>query len=116
MASPGNFITEPNESLKCLICFGVARDPKQHEDCGKLFCKKCLKEYGKDKPCHYCKEKEPKYFKDERSKLRIPEYQDHVGYTPPKHLASLADDRIPPWAMLVSHGQCYCQSEHKTNL
>ncbi len=49
-----NFITEPEDALKCLICHEVARDPKQHEDCGKLFCEKCVEKYGVRKPTH-CK-------------------------------------------------------------
>ncbi len=65
------FITEPDD-LKCLICHEVARDPKQHEDCGKLFCEKCIEKYGKDKPCPNCRKKQPLYFQDNKSELRIP--------------------------------------------
>ncbi len=61
------FITEPDDGLKCLICHEVARDPKQHEDCGKLFCGKCIEKYGDTKPCPYCRMEQPKYFKDNRS-------------------------------------------------
>ncbi len=34
------FIEEPSDDLKCLICLCVARDPQQHGDggCGKIFC------------------------------------------------------------------------------
>ncbi|XP_064399369.1 TNF receptor-associated factor 4-like isoform X3 [Halichondria panicea] len=33
------FIEEPADSLKCLICLLVVREPQQHGGCGKLFCK-----------------------------------------------------------------------------
>ena len=66
------FITEPDDGLKCLICHEVARDPKQHEDCGKLFCEKCIEKYGVRKPCPYCRKEQPLYFKDNKSELRIP--------------------------------------------
>ncbi len=78
MASPATagykymFITEPYDDLKCLICHEVARDPKQHVNCGKLFCEKCLNKYGIRKPCPYCRMEQPLYFKDNRSELRIP--------------------------------------------
>ncbi len=79
MASPNStagyeykFITEPHDVLKCLICHEVARDPKQHEDCGKLFCEKCIERYGIRKPCPYCRKEQPLYFKDNKSELIIP--------------------------------------------
>ena len=75
MSSPANstvdydykFITEPEDDLKCLICHGVAQQPKQHESCGKLFCEKCIEKYGIDKPCPTCRMEQPLYFKDSRS-------------------------------------------------
>ncbi len=66
-----NFITEPEDALKCLICHEVARDPKQHEECGKLYCEKCIWKYGIRKPCPYCRKEQPLYFKDNKSELRI---------------------------------------------
>ena len=62
-----NFVSEPDDALKCLICSAVARKPWQHGKCGRLFCKTCLNEYGKDKPCPDCGKK-PKYTKDTKSK------------------------------------------------
>ncbi len=62
-----NFITEPEEDLKCSICLKVATDPWQHEECGKLFCRKCIDQYGMDKPCPSCNKK-PQYFEYKRSK------------------------------------------------
>ena len=59
------FITEPDDSLKCSICFEVARDPKQCEDCGKLFCSECIEKNGR-KPCPNCRTVNPRYFKDIR--------------------------------------------------
>ncbi len=66
------FLTEPDDALKCLICYAaVARDPKQHEDCGMLFCGKCLEKYGVRRHCPYCRMKQPLYFKDNRSELPL---------------------------------------------
>ena len=55
MAVLYKFISDPDESLKCLICFEVANDPLQHEGCGKLFCKECLEKHGRDQPCPNCR-------------------------------------------------------------
>ena len=57
------------DALKCLICLDVAEEPRQHVKCGRLFCKKCLYEYGKKKPCPYCRAEQPQYFEDNRSKF-----------------------------------------------
>ena len=61
-----NFVSEPDDALKCLICLEVAKEPRQHEKCGRLFCKKCLYEYGKVKPCPSCRDVQPQYFMDAR--------------------------------------------------
>ncbi len=37
-----NFVVEPSDCLKCLICLSVVREPQQHAGCGKLFCKVCI--------------------------------------------------------------------------
>ena len=69
MAAPGydyNFLSEPDVSLKCLICLAVARDPRQHEECGKLFCSECIEKYGTDKPCPNCKKAGAHFYKDHR--------------------------------------------------
>ena len=71
MAESYKFLTEPDDVLKCLICHEVARDPKQHEDCGKLFCEKCIWKYGIRKPCPYCRMEQPLYFRDNRSELML---------------------------------------------
>ena len=62
-----NFIGEPSDKLKCLICLDVAKDPKQHETCGKIFCSECI-EKNKDKRCPSCRAKSPNYFTDTRGK------------------------------------------------
>ena len=61
------FITEPDD-LKCLICMSVAKDPRQHGKCGRLFCKECIDKYGEGNPCPNCRMKKPQYFEDARSK------------------------------------------------
>ena len=63
------FIIEPNDELKCLICHSIARDPLQHEVCGKLFCKVCLEKFGKGKPCPNCRDTKSNYYVDKKSKF-----------------------------------------------
>lgn len=63
------FISEPSDDLKCLVCLEVAEDPWQHSKCGKLFCNKCLDDYGRQKPCPNCRMTCPQYFEDSRSEL-----------------------------------------------
>ena len=62
-----NFITLPDDNLKCAICFELANKPKQHEECGKLYCSKCIDRNGA-RPCPVCRTKNPKYFLDSRGK------------------------------------------------
>ncbi len=62
------YIEEPDSKLKCAICEGVAKDPVQEGNCGKLFCGRCIKKRGETKPCLHCT-KSPNYFKDTESKL-----------------------------------------------
>ena len=62
------FLSEPDEDLKCVICFEVAKDPLQHEECGKLFCKECLEKYGRYQPCPNCRTGQSNYYSDNRSK------------------------------------------------
>ena len=57
------FVSEPDDALKCLICLEVAEEPWQHGECGRLFCEKCLNEHGRSKPCPYCKHARPQYLK-----------------------------------------------------
>ena len=71
MATKGEavvFVVEPDDDMKCLICFDVARDPLQHEACGKLYCRACLEKYGRDQPCPNCREEQSNYYVDNRSK------------------------------------------------
>ncbi len=74
-----NFITEPNDDLKCLICHEVASDAWQHAKCGKLFCEKCIEKYGMGKSCPYCRMEQPLYFEDNRSELRIPPLKSYTA-------------------------------------
>ena len=67
-----SFITEPDDSLKCSICLGIAKgQPMQHgaSGCGKLFCKECIEKNGNN-PCPMCKGICVKYFEDVRSKFK----------------------------------------------
>ena len=49
------FIEEPADSLKCLICLLVVREPQQHGGCGKLFCKVCIGKYRRN-DCPHCRQ------------------------------------------------------------
>lgn len=63
------FLSEPDDSLRCLICLGVAVEPWQHSKCGRLFCKTCLDVYKRNRPCPNCREERPQYFEDNKSKF-----------------------------------------------
>ena len=65
-----NFLSEPDDALKCPICLYVARDPRQHEECGKLFCSECIEKYGVYKPCPNCRRIGAHFYKDHRSKYK----------------------------------------------
>ena len=65
-----NYMTEPEDDLLCIICLELAEEPWQHGECGRLLCKKCLNKLGRKKPCPNCREENPKYFNDNRSKIR----------------------------------------------
>lgn len=62
------FVSEPDRNLVCVICLEIAEKPWQHNSCGRLLCEKCLDQLGRNKPCPYCREIEPQYFLDARSK------------------------------------------------
>ena len=66
---PYNFIHEPDDGLKCVICLDVAKDPLQHAECGRLFCGECIAKYGKEKPCAHCRTQGSEFYPDKRSKL-----------------------------------------------
>ena len=63
-----SFLSEPDDALKCHICLSVARDPRQHEECGKLFCSECIEKYGIDEPCPNCKKTGAQFYKDHRGR------------------------------------------------
>ena len=65
-----NFISEPDDCLLCSICLELASQPKQCEDCGKLFCTKCIAKNGR-RPCPNCRTDNPKYFRDTKSRLLL---------------------------------------------
>ena len=66
-----NFLSEPDDALKCPICLSIAREPRQHEECGKLFCNACIEKYGTHKPCPNCKKSGAQFYKDHRSKFIV---------------------------------------------
>ena len=68
MASKFEFVSDPGEELKCVICLEVAEEPYQHDKCGMLFCEGCLESYGLSKPCPYCRCEQPQHFRDSKSK------------------------------------------------
>ena len=68
MAFEYNFVTEPDDSLRCLICLEVAINPAQHGNCGRQFFSACIKKIG-NKPFPNCRAENPQYFMDTRSKF-----------------------------------------------
>ena len=66
-AKPYQYVNEPDDDLKCVICLDVVQDPLQHEQCGKLFCKECIERLGKDKPCPHCRTQGSQYYPDHKS-------------------------------------------------
>ncbi len=65
-----SFVDEPDTSLICAICLDVAKDPKQHEDCGKIFCSFCIDSNHKENSsgtCPCCRGEKPNYFLDKIS-------------------------------------------------
>ena len=65
-----NFLSRPDDGLLCSICLELASQPKQCEDCGKLFCSVCIEKNGR-KPCPNCRIDNPKYFRDTKSRLLL---------------------------------------------
>ena len=74
--------SEPDDALKCLICLEVAKEPWQHDKCGRLFCKECLDKYGRAKPCPNCRTEQPQYFEDTRSMCDLTVYSVTACKTP----------------------------------
>ena len=68
-----NWLEDPPDDLKCLICLCVARDPHQHpgdatNECGIVFCHSCITKYQRNKKtCPNCR-KGLTHFKDAKSK------------------------------------------------
>ena len=69
-----NFSEDPDDSLLCCICLTVASDPVQHENCGKLFCSRCIGR-NQGRPCPVCRAPDPEYFKDKRGKILLCTYK-----------------------------------------
>jgi len=62
-----DYVNSPPDDLICLICTFVARDPRQVDCCGKIYCQDCLEKLGKRKPCPNCRDTEWESFKDKKS-------------------------------------------------
>ena len=72
------FVDKYSDSLICLICQSVARDPQQISCCGKLLCRACLDEHKKgSRNCPQCT-KDIISFADKRSK--------HILHKTPKEI------------------------------
>ena len=70
----------PSDALGCVICLDeVASDPWQHDKCGKLFCRECLKRVGEKYPCPNCREYQPRYFEDTRGKRLLATVEQGTG-------------------------------------
>ena len=69
-----NWIEEPSDELKCLICLYVARVPYQHGDeqgCGRVFCRNCITKFKKQQSvCPACRRR-LRVFMDQRSEKTL---------------------------------------------
>ena len=65
-----DFVEDPPDSLKCLICMLVVKDPWQHGECGRVYCRICIQEFMRVKNmCPNCRQENPSLFKDGRSEF-----------------------------------------------
>ena len=88
MESDYKFIKEPDDVLKCCICLEIARNPKQEEACGKLFCSDCIEEW--DEACPHCRAEDPWYL------------EEHEGST--EHHFPIAMKKITELNIIMSSG------------
>jgi len=63
------FLSKPDDTLRCMICLGVAREPYQHAVCGKLFCKECIESLLTDDCCPNCRRAGAPFYPDIKSEL-----------------------------------------------
>ena len=72
MTEPGGYehkFVDPPDSLTCLICHHVAKDPRQVECCGKVFCRSCI--IMVKETCPSCRAPSLKVFSDIRGAREI---------------------------------------------
>ena len=63
---------DPPDDLVCLVCHMVARDARQVECCGKVFCKYCIEEVNSRLGhCPNCRKKSPNIFTDHHTDRQV---------------------------------------------
>ena len=64
------FVSEVPHALQCLICTLAAREARQIDCCGKVFCRACLSKlkWSDNSACPNCRETRWKSFADKKSK------------------------------------------------
>ena len=67
-----SFMQEPDQTLFCLICARVLREPQLTDCCGNHYCSSCLKKWLENSSsCPLCREKDFNAFKDKKTERRI---------------------------------------------
>ena len=61
---------EAGTDLKCILCLKVAKEPLQHQECGRLLCKECWYQHKRDyNHCPHCKSEKPVFFHDKKGNM-----------------------------------------------
>ena len=71
-----SFVQEPDQTLFCLICARVLREPQLTDCCGNHYCSSCLKKWLKNSPsCPLCREKNFGTLRDKKTERRVQELE-----------------------------------------
>lgn len=71
-----SFVQEPDQTLFCLICARVLREPQLTDCCGNHYCSSCLKRWLKNSPsCPLCREKNFSTLRDKKTERRVQELE-----------------------------------------
>lgn len=71
-----SFVQEPDQTLFCLICARVLREPQLTDCCGNHYCSSCLKRWLKNSPsCPLCREKNFSSLRDKKTERRVQELE-----------------------------------------
>lgn len=75
-----SFVLEPDQTLFCLICARVLREPQLTDCCGNHYCSSCLKKWLKNSPsCPLCREKNFGTLRDKKTERRVQELEVNLN-------------------------------------